>query len=76
MSIIDIRAALEDGLAGRATVNRCTLQPVEGGRFQMLDVAIALPDGTQQMLSKLFPRGHDMQTAARELGRAAIETAD
>lgn len=76
MSIIDIRAALEDGLAGRATVNRCTLQPVEGGRFQLLDVAIVTPDGQQQFLSKMFPRGHDLQAAARELGRAAIETAD
>lgn len=76
MSITDVRAALDDGLAGRATITRCRLVPVEGGRFQLLDVAISLPDGTQQFLPKMFPRGHDMQEAARELGRAAFEEAE
>lgn len=73
MSIIDVRAALEDGLAGRASVTRCTMSYVEGGRFQMLDVAIVHPDGRQEMLSKMFPRGHDLISAARELGRAAVQ---
>ena len=73
MSITDVRAALDDGLAGRAAIVRCNLIPVEGGRFQMLDVALWMPDGSQQALSKTFPRGHDMQEAARELGRAAVE---
>ena len=73
MSIIDVRAALDEGLAGKATVTRCLLTPVEGGRFQMLDVAIIHPDGRQEMLPKMFPRGHDIISAARELGRAAVQ---
>lgn len=72
MSITDVRNALDEGLAGRATITRCLLKPVEGGRFQLLDVAISFPDGTQQFLSKIFPRGHDLQEAARELGRNAF----
>ena len=74
MSITDVRAALAEGLADRASIVRCGLTPVEGGRFQMLDCAIVLPDGRQQFLSKLYPLGHDMLQAARDLGRAAIAT--